>query len=191
LKLSLQPRYLYETGGRRDIRFEFALNYQATRTYFLLGAGSFSEGSSGFHLRVMQELKDILGWGLDLSLRADKIGSKYRADFVEDDIYFLNNFDRPILDGTVDLGWGFSKKIGNEFVIEEKGTLSMNGAYKYGAGYPGTHLIEQISLKYNYSPKVDLEAFYRFYNVPSGVTQYGETVPEKSDLFGAGIKYAF
>lgn len=190
LGLGMQPSLFYEVGGGRDLYNKISLDYQPdknTATNVLFGMGS--AGTSGWHLRVIQEWQELFGWGV--TFRVDKLGSNYRPAMIDDEYYFLDNFNRPILDGTADLGWSFSKRLGEKLRLEENGNLSLTGSYQYGAGYPGTNYIEQLSLVYDLWPQLTLRGYYRFYNVPSGLSQYNTAVATRTNYLGFEIKHAW
>jgi len=190
LRLGMQPSLFSEVGTGRDLYSKIFLDYapdQNSVTNILLGIGG--TGTSSWHLRVIQEWQELFGWGL--TLRVDKLGSSYRPAMIEDEVYFLDNFNRPILDGTTDLGWSFSKRLGEKLRVEENGNLSLTGSYQYGAGYPGTNHTEQLSLVYDLWPQLSLQGYYRFYNVPSGLSHYYKAVATRTNHFGFEIKHAW
>lgn len=194
LRLAVQPRYFFETEGRRDLRGEMTFDFmpdKRSRTYLFLGVGSVRDGTSGGHVRGIQEWRNLFGWGLDFTLRGDKIGSRYRSDLNRNELYFLNNFNRPILDGTVDLGWKINQKLSDKLSLEGKGDYVATGSYKYGEAYPGTYLLWQLGVTYRLTSNFSLDAFYRSYSVPSGIAQFSDPVPKLSELVGIRLKGNF
>lgn len=193
--VSFQPRCVYELDGLRDMLAEVGINHVWNGnyiTYLLLAAGNFRQSNSGLYAKVVQKIVDPYNTGTTVVLRFDKVGSKYRDDYLDEHEFIdLNNFDRLILDGTVDLGLKVLHKLGDELALECKGDYVTNGDYQYGAAYPGTYFIWQLGLNYQYSSAIALKTFYRSYSVPSGLAQFSDPVPARSDVVGLGAAWTF
>jgi hypothetical protein len=112
-------------------------------------------------------------------------------DLDEYEFVYLNNFNRLILDGTVDVGLKINQKLTDGLSLEWKGDYVTTGDYKYGEAYPGTYLLWQLGLTYNFSTQIGIDTFYRSYSVPSGIAQFSDPVPEVSELVGIGLKCRF
>lgn len=195
LAVSLQPRYMFVLDGGRDVLADVGINYAWDKnwiTYVLICAGDFQAGNSGLYAKFIQKILDPAKTGTNIVFRFDKVGSKYRHDIINEyEFIYLNNFNRLILDGTVDIGLKINQKLSKQLAVEWKGDYVARGDYQYGAAYPGTYSLWQLSLLYNVASNIGFDAFYRSYNVPSGIAQFSQAVPTVSDMFGLGVKCAF
>jgi hypothetical protein len=194
LAFYFQPRYLYRIDGPRDVLADFGVNHlwQNCLTQLLVSAGNFSEQANGLYVKFSEKISDPWRTGTDLYLRFDKVGSKYRVDDLDEyEFAYLNNFDRLILDGTVDLGFKLGQKLGERWRLEYISDLALTGDYQYGASYPGTYWLWQIGLNYAWDRDTLLSSFYQGYNVPSGIAQFDDPVPAFSEIIGLGLKYSF
>jgi len=195
LRLSFQPRYLFIIGGDKDVLAEAGIDLKHNdvfETNLLVAAGNFSVGSSGWYVKFIEKINNLFSSGTNIVLRADKIGSKYRHDVVNEyEFIYLNNFNRLILDGTVDFGLKISRKMDDKVSLEWKGDCVTTGNYKYGQDYPGTYLLWQLTGYYSLASNMQANAFYRAYNVPSGVAQFSQAVPAFSDMIGVGLSSSF
>jgi hypothetical protein len=193
LAVSFQPRYLWQVDGPRDVLAEVGANYYWNKnyiSYLLLSAGDFSAGRSGLYLKLIQKIFDPWRTGTNIVIRFDKIGSLYRHDVLDEyEFCYLNNFDRLILDGTVDLGLKIDQKINNDLSARWKADYVTTGNYQYGAAYPETYFIWQLDLAYQLTKNIAADAFYRSYNVPSGIAQFSDPVPVVSEIIGLSLKY--
>ncbi|MFH1542738.1 MAG: S-layer homology domain-containing protein [bacterium] len=172
--LQIQPRYFH--GQETLVEIEL---WPKEASGLLVGIGEARDQSS---LYVQARLD--WGWGY---LRADRVGSRYRNSVIENELYLLDNFNRPILDGRFNLGWGFKKELRRGLFFEEKGNLSTSSDYKYGADYAGSHYTEQLNLSAYPHNRVKLSLFYQSFFVPSGLNEYNETVENNSTLYGLSI----
>lgn len=195
MTLNLRPRYMFIIGQGRDILAEAGLKIkhnQALATELVVAVGDFSAGNSGMYVKLIEQMKNLGGWGTDITIRADKVGSKYRDDIINEyEFIYLNGFDRLILDGTFDLGLKLSHKLSQGLAFEWKGDYVTTGDYKYGASYPGTYSLWQAALLYDLPDNMQANAFYKAYNVPSGIAQFSQAVPTFSDVIGIGLTCNF
>lgn len=195
LTLSFRPRYLFELDGPSDILAEAGIDFKpdnSWETNLLLAVGAFQEGSSGMYLKLIERIKDPLKTGTSIIIRFDKVGSKYRRDDLDPyEFVYLNNFDRLILDGMVNIGLKIDQKLMDKLTLEWKGDYVTTGDYKYGEAYSETYLLWQLGLSYKLSSRIGLSAFYRSYNVPSGIAQFIDPVPKVSEILGIGLKCGF
>lgn len=195
LAVDFRPRYLFIIDGPRDILAEVGVNYMLNKnwiTYLLLGVGDFQAGTSGVYLKVIEKMIDPWKTGTNITLRFDKVGSKYRHDTLDEyEFIYLNNFNRLILDGTMDVGLKINQKVLDKLSLEWKGDYVTTGSYQYGEDYPETYLLWQAGLLYDFSPTIGINAFYRSYNVPSGMAQFSDAVPKVSEMVGIGVECSF
>ena len=195
LAVYFQPRYLFKLDGPADTLAEVGMNFILEKnwiTYLLLSAGDFQAGRSGMYLKVIEKINDPWKTGTNIVVRFDKVGSKYRRDDLDEyEFVYLNNFDRLILDGTMDVGLKIQQKLSDGYSLEWKGDYVTTGGYKYGEEYPETYFLWQIDFSYKFSPKIGINAYYRSYNVPSGIAQFSDAVPKISEIIGIGLKCRF
>ncbi len=193
--LSFRPRYLFIQDGPHDFLAEVGLDYRPSKnweTNLLLCAGAFKEGRSGMYVKVIERIKDPWKTRTNITLRFDKVGSKYRQDDLDEyEFIYLNNFERLILDGTVDIGLKVNQGLTDKLSLEWKGDYVTTGDYKYGEAYPETYFLWQLGLSYDFSSTVNFNAFYRSYSVPSEVAQFSDPVPKVSEIIGIGAKCSF
>jgi hypothetical protein len=194
LAFYFQPHYLYKIDGPRDVLADFGVNHLWNNylTQLLISAGNFSEQTRGLYVKISEKVTDPWLTGTNFYLRVDKVGSQYRVDGLDKyEFVYLNNFDRLILDGTVDLGLKLEQKVGERWRLEYVSDLAMTGDYRYGAAYPGTYWLWQFGLNYIWDQNTMLNYFYQGYNVPSGIAQFNDPVPVFSEIIGFGLKYSF
>ena len=187
--LLFQPRYLFKVDGPRDLLGDIGLIYQPNdfwRTDLLFSVGSKDSGLSGLYGRLSQRLGKVL------TLRLDAVGGDYRtANLDKYEFVPLNNFDRYIFDGTIDLGLKIDQPLSRGFNFEAKADYVTDTKFNYGAAYPETYLEWQAGLNYAFAEQVTGRAFYRQYYVPSGLAQFTDPVPTFSDLIGVGLTAGF
>ncbi len=193
--VNFRPRYLFEIDGPRDFLAEAGIDYELIKKVkikILFGVGSPSDGTSGMYLKLIKEVDDLWDTGTKIVARFDKVGSKYRHDYIDEyEFIYLNNFDRLILDGMVDIGLKVDQKIYDGLSLQWKGDYVTDGCYRYGEAYPETYFLWQLGLSYKLSSTIAVDTFYRAYDVPSGIAQFSDPVPTFSDLFGVKIRCYF
>ncbi len=191
----LRPHYLYVLDGPEDVVVEAGFNYMLNKnwvTYALVGVGDFETGSDSVYLKLVEKIIDPLKTGTTIVLRFDKVGSGYREKGLDEfELIDLNNFNRYILDGTMDFGLKIRQKLAGGLSLEWLNDYVTAGDCKYGKSYPGTYFLWQLGLFFDISSGIKLNAYYRSYHVPSGIAQFSDPVPEISSMFGMGLKCAF
>jgi hypothetical protein len=187
----LKPRYLYKSSGARDMVADLGLDWRPNawlETNIIISAGSPGSGLSGWYGKLVQQLKGRTS----AVLRLDVVGSNYRVtDLDKYEFVFLNNFDRLILDGTSDLGLTLKHQVSGQLILEGKGDYVATAHGQYGAAYPGTYLLWQVGGAYEVWERIYLAAFYRQFQVPSGVDQFSFTAPTLSEMVGLSLKASF
>ena len=195
LSAYLRPRYLYVVDGKRDVLLDggFDLNPGGKfETNVLVSFGKFSEGDKGAYIKLVEKLNDPWAKGTNIMLRFDRVGAGYRVDDLDEyEFVYLNNFDRLILDGTMDLGVSLNQKFTDKFAFEWKSDYVTADDGGYGEAYPGTYFLWQLGFTYDLFQQVKSRLFYKNYNVPSGIAQFADVVPKMSELWGAGVECSF
>lgn len=182
IKITATPRYLWNNNGLRDLRGELQLDVYPLKFIngqLLLGAGHVKS----IHGLYAKGIFSLTAPRTAFSLKAQKVGSDYRAPMDKYEFVFLNNFCKLVLDGSVDVGWEFSQALTDDLNLKLISDLVLTGDYKYGENYPGTSLTHEIDL---YTENINL--FYRSYFVPSGLSSTDptmvRTIAASSDLMG-------
>lgn len=192
IAMYLRPRYLFVINGLSDKLIDLGVDWRPAaglESSVMLSTSSFSQGSSVWYAKLAGKMYNDQ---TKVVLRLDKIGSKYRDDTVDEYEFIpLNNFDRLILDGTVDLGLSITQKLNDKASLGWKGDYVAAGDFHYGEGYPGTYSIWQMDLIYTIASHLTLDTFYRVYEVPSGIAQFSDAVPTSSNLFGLMLSRGF
>jgi len=187
-KISLTPRYLW-SNGNRDIRGEIQLNSNplpALCGELLFGIGN-TQSSHGLYV------KGILNYSYlntNLSIKAHKIGSDYRQTMDKYEFVYLNNFNKLVLDGSVDIGFELSQKINDQLRIKFASDAVLTPDFKYGESHPGTSLTNELNIGNDY-----INVFYRNYFVPSGISStdpgMSRTISNSSDLIGINLSLQY
>ena len=195
LAVYLQPRVIYEWGGSGDALLDLGLDIKPSSffsTQLLLSTSSLSYDVSALYFRIIEEINDPHNTGTKVVVSLDRVGTNYRrASFGCNDLIALNNFNRYILDGTVDFGFKLRQKLLHKLSLDLQSDYVVTDDYNYGQAYPGTYFLWQLGLGYDFSPNLALEYFYRQYEVPSGVDQFSNQVAKSSGLFGLACRAAF
>ena len=82
-----------------------------------------------------------------------------------------------------------AQKVGDKIRLELKGVASLTSGYNYGEGFPGTYAIAQLMADYQFHKQISLGAFYRYFQVPSGIDQFSVAAPTSSNLVGIQFNY--
>lgn len=189
LAASFQPRYYFNAAGGHDLLGDLGVVFRPNtilETELLCSIGSSSQGLSGLYGRISQKI------GPGFKLRVDAAGNNYRIDnFNKTEVSSLNNFDRLITDGTIDLGLNFNRQLAAGWELEAMADYVTDTRLNYGAAYPGTYFEWQAGAKVSLAQNLTGQAYYRQYNVPSGIAQFSSPAPVFSDLFGLSVNVDF
>ena len=195
VSLGFQPRYVASIEGASDTRAEVSLVFQPDgvwETNFLWGMGAFDGNQDNLYVKIYKEIKDPWQKGTYLTLRLDRVGSTYRQTGLDEyEFIELNNFNRYVLDGTVDFGLNLKQYMSKNLAFKFLSDYVTTRNYLYGEDYAGTYLLWQAGLFYQILPRVELKTYYRSYNVPSGVDPFSDPVPVLSGVVGLGLNYSF
>ncbi|OGC24960.1 hypothetical protein A3J90_07255 [candidate division WOR-1 bacterium RIFOXYC2_FULL_37_10] len=190
LKLTAKGDYYAKhptSGGVRDLRGMVGLFAPVSETIGVkttLGIGS--SNSTGWLVGGELDVANALSSGLDVVLRGTKVGSSFIYDNLsaeEFDIAGLDFFDRPLENGTVNLGGKISQKMGEKLEFEGKGDLRLSSDYGYGADKAKSRATGQVGFAYEVAPSTKVNTFYRVEQDP--------TISETTDLAAMGLVYKF
>ena len=186
--------FLNPTSMENDFRQELSLLMAQSKDVsekILIGAASTDNPNSEFYLNFELYLKDLFNRGANLSLYFNSVGTDYRPGLDSLEFLPLNLFNRKILDGTIDLGMEFSAPFTDRLTFKNKIELVTDTLYKIDSDAPGTSYTHELSLDLQVNNYLTLDAFYRYYFVPSKLDQFSNSVPAESDLLGVGMTCRF
>jgi hypothetical protein len=187
-RVAFTPRYLW-AGSLRDMRVEVQLDSKllpGLSSQFIYGIGN-NEADRGIYL------KGLLNYSTPdtgLTLTAHKVGSDYRSAIDKYEFIALSNFNKYILDGSVDVGIELSQKINSRLSAKFTADTVLTYDLNYGAAYPGTSQTMEFSVGNEL-----INFFYRTYYVPSGISStdpaIARAVATSSDLTGVYLTLSF
>lgn len=188
LKLSVTGDYISAgqfSSTTRDMRATIAVVAPLTEkveTSGRLGIG----GTANKNLMVAGAvaLNDVWDTGTVAVIRVSKVGSDYIADTFaaeEFDIVGYDSFNRPLEEGTVNLGGEVTQIVSPDIKLIGKGDIRLGGDYKYEA--PKGRLTAEGGVSYMIAPNTTLDAIYRLHQDKST----GDT----SDVAALGLMYKF
>jgi hypothetical protein len=198
-KSVLTTRYVFTdfmdpTSGPNDFRYELKTDFISSRAMsgsFTLGASSLNVSAAQYYFGLLLNIADPNNTFAYTKFTVDSAGVDYRLPFEELEFLPLNMFNKKILDGMNDVGLEISQPLSPRLSMKNK--VDWTGSYKWkvSAKDPGTSITDELGFYYNFNPDLILDVFYRYYFVPSEVSQFGVTVPEYSDLLGFGLNFRF
>jgi hypothetical protein len=192
-KFTLRPSllgYTYE----HDLRGELAMGYSPLKEIsadILFGCSNLST----YHSQYVRGKLNIDLPDTDLIITIHKVGSEYRPTYARFKFLELNQFDKYVLDGTVDAGFTFIQSLFPKFRSMVRSDAVLTGDLLFGEDHPGTSLTTELGFIYDLTDRINGYAFYRNYQVPSGISSKDAalaiSVPKSSGLLGAKIGIAF
>jgi len=129
-------------------------------------------------------LNDLWDTGTVAIIRMAKIGASYiDPAFANEEFYFAgyDNFNRPLVGGTVQLGGVLTQTVSDKVKIIGKGDVRLSGDYKYEGA--NARLTAEGGISYNIAPNANLDAAYRVHQDKGA----GDT----SDVAAVGLLYKF
>jgi hypothetical protein len=129
-------------------------------------------------------LQDPLETGTVISLNAVKIGSEYidtRFAAEQFDLAGYDNFDRPLINGTVNFGGQLVQQINDKARFVGKGDVRLTGDYKYEGSLARATV--QGGFSYLLAPNVNLDAAYRVHQ--------DRGTRDTTDMAAVGLLYKF
>ena len=157
----------------------------------ILGMSAAKDEGSRYFFNLELYFKKLNESGTDLNFMFNSVGRDYRYPFEELEFVPLNLFNKKILDGTVDIGLEIVQPISNSTTLKSRSDWVGDSRLKMGKDIPGSSFTQEISMDHKIYEDFFLNAFYRYYHVPSMITQYAVPVSEFSDLIGLGLTYNF
>lgn len=173
------------SSANRDLRATIALSaplgnkVEAGGTLGLSGSGQKTWMVGG-----SLALNDIWDTGTVAVIRGAKVGSEFiDSRFTASEFYFagLDNFDRPLENGTVNLGGELVQKVSDDIRLVGKGDIRLQSDYKYES--PKGRLTAQGGVSYTVAPNTMLDAYYRI--------NHDKGLADTTDVAGLGLMYQF
>ena len=156
-----------------------------------LGMSSLDDPYSRFFMNFEFYLKNLNGNGTDLNFKFNSVGVDYRPPFVELEFIPTNIFSRKIQDGSVDIALEVIHPLSRSLVLKSRSDWVGDSWWSMGRNFPGSSFTQELSFDYFINKDFILNAFYKYYYVPSRIAQFSVAVPEVSDLLGIGLNYKF
>ena len=129
-------------------------------------------------------LNDLWDTGTVAVIRAAKVGSEFidsRFASEEFDFAGFDSFDRPLGNGTVNIGGEIVQNVSEDVRLVGKGDIRLNGDYKYES--PNGRLTAQGGVSYAVAPNTTLDAMYRI--------NQDKSTDDTTDLTAFGLMYSF
>lgn len=129
-------------------------------------------------------LNDIWDTGTVAVIRAAKVGSSFidsRFATAELDFAGFDSFDRPLSNGTVNIGGEVVQNVSDDVKLVGKGDIRLNSDYKYEA--PNGRLTAEGGISYSVAPNTTLDAMYRI--------NQSKSSNDTTDLAALGLMYSF
>lgn len=167
----------------RDYIVEYAIRSELSKKLSgeLLFSGQMAKAS--LHIRTNST---------KINLTAYKLESSFRKPIDRYTLIYLNEFNKLIPDGSVDIGLSCEKKLNSKFSVAVKCDAALSTDGKLGADSIGSSLTSEIGLKYDLTPRASFYTYYRAFNTPSGQSNIDPSlsinVPQMSDIFGVEVR---
>jgi hypothetical protein len=129
-------------------------------------------------------LDDLWDTGTVATVRASKVGTEFITPAFaaeEWDFAGFDTFDRPLVNGTVNLGGEVTQNVSEDIKLVGKGDLRLAGDYQYEA--PNGRLTAQGGISYAVAPNATLDASYRIFQ--------DKATDDTSDIAAVGLLYEF
>jgi len=127
---------------------------------------------------------DVLDTGTVAIAKVAKVGSSFidsRFTAAEFDFAGFDTFDRPLSNGTVNIGGEVVQTVSDDVKLVGKGDIRLNSDYKYES--PNGRLTAQGGVSYAVAPNTTLDAMYRI--------NQSKLSNDTTDLAALGLMYSF
>ncbi len=173
------------SNSSRNLRASIAL--AAPLTDKIEAAGQLGMGGSAQKAWMVSgqvKLNDVFDTGTVASIKVAKVGSQFindRFSALEFDFAGYDRFNRPLENGTVNLGGDISQTVADGLKLVGKGDLRLDGDYSYAV--PKGRLTAEGGISYAVAPNASLDALYR--------VQQDKATHDTSDMAALGLMYQF
>lgn len=182
------------TSGPNDIIQEVSLSMAQNPVFsekIMIGMSSADHPLSRYFLNFEAYIKNLNDRGTNINFKFNSAGVDYRLPFEQLEFTPLNLFDKKTLDGTIDIGLEVIQPLSKQLIFTSKFDWVGSSQWEMAKNVPGASYTEEHSFDYSFGRDLILNIFYRYYQVPSRINQFSATVPEVSDMLGAGLIYKF
>jgi len=143
-------------------------------------------GTEKQHWMVAGEvaLNDVFDTGTVANITVSKVGADYIPDIFATalfDVAGLDTFNRPLEEGTVNLGGKVVQNVSEDIKLVGKGDLRLASDYQYDS--PKGRLTAQGGISYAVAPHTSLDASYRVHQ--------DKATNDTSDVAALGLMYQF
>ncbi|MFA6548852.1 MAG: S-layer homology domain-containing protein [Candidatus Margulisiibacteriota bacterium] len=173
------------SNANRNLRASIALAAPLTdkiEAFGKLGMGGSAQ--KAWMVDGQIKLNDVFDTGTVATIKLAKVGSQFindRFSALEFDFAGYDRFNRPLENGTVNLGGEISQSVAEGFKLVGKGDLRLAADYKYAA--PKGRLTAEGGISYAVAPNASLDALYR--------VQQDKATHDTSDMAALGLMYQF
>ena len=139
---------------------------------------------SGLMVSGAVAVNDIWDTGTFATLQLAKIGANYiNPLFANEEFYFagLDNFNRPLIPGTVQVGGTLTQNVSDRVRLVGRGDVRLAGNYQYAG--TNARLTAEGGISYNIAPNANFDAAYRVHQ--------DKGTGDTSDMAAVGLMYKF
>lgn len=165
--------------GKVELTAPFNEKLEATGTF-----GVAHNNPSGMMLKGAVNLNDIWDTGTVVTVQMAKIGSTYiTPQFANEEVFLagFDNFSRPLVGGTVQMGGALIQNVSDKVQLIGKGDVRLSSEYKYSGAL--ARLTAQGGISYNIAPNTNLDAAYKVHQ--------DKATSDTSDVAAVGLLYRF
>ncbi|MFH1542363.1 MAG: S-layer homology domain-containing protein [bacterium] len=189
-KLDMVAKGSYISSGiysstNRDMRGEIAFTAPIGNKVSASGViGLGGSGSSTMMVAGDVKIDDIWETGTVAKINVAKVGSEFiNSNFASEEFDYagLDNFSRPLTNGTVNLGGEVVQNVSNDVKLIGKGDLRLGSDYSYNS--TSGRLTAEGGISYNVAPNATLDALYRLHQ--------DKGTGDTSDVAALGLMYNF
>jgi hypothetical protein len=188
LKVALTGDYISRgliSRSDRDLRAKVELTAPFSEKIEVGGAvGVAHQQSSGMMVKGSLNLNDIWDTGTVVTVQMAKIGSTYISpQFAKEEIFLagFDNFSRPLVGGTVQMGGALIQNVSDKVQLIGKGDMRLASNYQYTGSL--ARLTAQGGISYNIAPNTSLNAAYKVHQ--------DKEKNDTSDVAAVGLYYRF
>ncbi len=148
-----------------------------------LGIGATSS-SSNMMIAGALALDDILDTGTVATIQVSKVGSKFiNTEYAAEEFDYAgyDNFMRPLVNNTVNIGGTVVQTVSDDIKLIGKGDIRLNGLYEFESTLG--RLTAEGGISYAIAPNTTLDATYRVHK--------DEATKDTSDIAALGLMYNF
>lgn len=171
--------------ANRDLRASIVMNFPLGNKIEAGGTlGLSGQDRSKWLVGGSVAINDVWDTGTVAVIKAAKVGAGFIDDrfaAAEIDLAGFDNFNRPLVNGSVNIGGQIVQSVSDDLKLVGKGDVRLQPDYTY-AGIKG-RLTAEGGISYAVAPNTTFDARYRF--------SHDKSTNTKSDLAALGLVYQF